>query len=482
MKARQRRSRAVTILTATFGILSPYALAQVDWTWNATGLYNNSTSALIGTMIQQNMNMLGMHSLSNQTTKAVGNGIEASNQAQLQRGQQIIKAGKATTLFKPIPFTAQYAEWAKNDGTSVERKKWEYAEQMKIWNEAAKRYGANLNDYAHIQALAGLVAYEGYTGLRPSQNAWKAQAAAVRNVLLNDPYWQGMTNQVKAERANDLSLSGYSVFERQEHQRTGDKNWLERAKVHASSTLGRLWRSTTQGLSVAEDFVRVISKYGSTLAPVIARWNKPTPYANVSSSPASPVKAVDPVATAPSLTIKEAIARTTFRRSTDTVVPAQMAKLAKTPQEAQQIKKLVTQFITMAREQLAENRAAEMPVDNVARVTAYAFGYLYLIGSATPGQAMNDIPTPITTQKLVSLSRKVALGLASQPNFLKLSDLEKQQYAEMLLLMPTFLAGAYSVAQEEGNVDMQRGAIEMARGSFKEIFGVLPQEFDFSGL
>ncbi|WP_216321876.1 hypothetical protein [Deinococcus aestuarii] len=316
----------LTLLTAM--TLAGAAHAQVSynpgatsypWSDSAGNTFNNSLSAV---MSQQNIYQNQL------TTQIIQNNMQSSmsmnlmmqqamlSEMQLQaareeRGKAVIAAGRATLLFTPQPYEPPLAQWAEQAKTSVERKRWEYAEQMRVWNDAVKRYGAKPDDLSHLLATASVLAYEGYTGMRASAAAWKARRAEIARTFLADAAYQGYSAQDKAGLANDLRLAGYSVFERQEYQRTGDRTWLERAKQEGAAFLDRWWTSDTRGRTDADDSAANLARHGAAPAPVLARVPGGTPSVSggATKAPPAPTQAARP------LSLGEAVSRTSFRRS-----------------------------------------------------------------------------------------------------------------------------------------------------------------------
>lgn len=127
---------------------------------------------------------------------------------------------------------------------------------------------------------------------------------------------------------------------------------------------------------------------------------------------------------------------------------------------------------------MAQTPNTSFPIDNVARSLTYAFATLYQLGSAQPGQPLNGVSATTTIEVLTAFTQRSAQLLASNANFLALSDREKQEYSETLLFMPTFALLTYVAGYDKGDVERQQQAVTLARTNFKTLFGAFPEEFD----
>lgn len=489
-----------TLLTAL--ALAGGAHAQVSynpgatsypWSDSAGNTFNNSLSAVMSQqsiyqnqlttqIIQNNMQSSMTMNLMMQQAMLSDLQLQAARE---ERGRAVIAAGRATLLFTPQPYEPPLAQWAQQAKTSVERKRWEYAEQVRVWNDAVKRYGAQQGDMSHVLATASVLAYEGYTGMRASAAAWQARRAEIARTFLADAAYQGYSAQDKAQLANDLRLAGYYVFERQESQRTGDRTWLERAKQEGAAFLDRWWTSDTRGRTDADDSAADLARHGSTPAPVLARVPGGTPYLSSGATKAAVPALAPPPQAARSLSLGEAAARTSFRRSG--VMLADLL-LRNAPQEGQtqarESAELARNLIGLARDSMGRNTGVDLPVDNVARSLGYAFASLYQVALAQPGRPLEAKPGRLGGQVdyVSNFRRKMALALASSPGFTDLGDADKQMYSEMLLYLSTFPAVLYLDAQEGGRVEEQQLAVELAQALFQTLFGTRAGEFDFGPL
>lgn len=201
--------------------------------------YNNPTSALMSTMIQNNMNSMMFRNMTmgqHYRRYGYGGGRSGPTPAQLQerRGRALIKRGRATTTFKlrPINSVQLVNEWAKKNDNGRAGALEEWRGQSAIWREAVAARQERGGDRAHIDALAFVMCLEAYTGRQLSNAAFQRLAKDFRGFYLKNAYYQGETLvQKQSDYESSLLSASWAIYlrrhGREEEARKVAATWLD---------------------------------------------------------------------------------------------------------------------------------------------------------------------------------------------------------------------------------------------------------------
>lgn len=214
--------------------------AHAQYKDNLGNGYNNSTSALLGTMINRNAMSRSISPIGG----AGGGGrsaIERAANAQEARGRLLIKQGKATTHVTMRPFPID--KWMQTDwnGDAETRRKnyGEYLSQKQLWADELKARGAKGDDIGDVYALAMATCFEAYTGKRLSDAGFQKLAHEYHKAWRNAPYYQAGALTDKQKRMEETMLLGsYPLY----LSRKGD---TEKAKSESKRFMDKWWDGGT---------------------------------------------------------------------------------------------------------------------------------------------------------------------------------------------------------------------------------------------
>ncbi|HEY0078962.1 MAG TPA: DUF6683 family protein [Pyrinomonadaceae bacterium] len=151
---------------------------------------------------------------------------------------------------------------------------------------------------------------------------------------------------------------------------------------------------------------------------------------------------------------------TTFRSASSTIVPQQMAaEIASDPSERRELQAFFTQCLQNYE---ANMRRQGQPVKDVARALSYLIGVSYNVYHG------GNVLTP---EQGAALRAEVREALASDADFLRMPDREKQQMYESLAVMAEYVAFGADVAAQKGNRELAEMAREMAKDNLEKVLG-----------
>lgn len=465
---------------------APMAGAQVV-TQDANGLYRNQSggvfhsesSAQMDQMINNNMAM------SNAMTQVYMNALQQDILTRAH-GNNIIKSGRATVRFPMRAWPTDY--WMQNtivdttisaeedrrirfNGIIAQRAK--FAQEMKARN-------AKSGDMADIMSVLSIIAYEASSGRRVNNAGFRSMSKTWHNDLLKDAMFQARTTQSKQLfYESELLSATYAWYLRNRGDVAG-------ARAQGKKFLTKWWGKNTAGVENA-------LAYNANKAPISSTRYAKTPANKASArkaqikSPAREIRIAAPTAKAtstqnatPIIGFAQATTITNFRRVDEDVLPAKFASQIADKKKGSQIENVTRQLIEGARGDLMQNKSSNLPVDNVARAFNYYVTVLYPVAMSRDGQPLGAGLTRLTSAQNEALRRQFAQRLASNEAFQKMSDREKQEAAEMYLLVPALSGVIYQAGLQKNNVEVQQSARQMARNALTKTFGVAPEKLRFT--
>lgn len=412
--------------------LAPFAPAQFR---DSVGYnYNNTNSALIGTIIQNNIRANMMRNALFGSRTIVANG-----------GRRVKPMGGPPAAFQPRPFPLE--KWLKtwSGGDPAKRKEFyaEWVQQKAIWQGETKARGTKPNDLAQVMATAFVLAYEGYTGDRASPAAYQRMVGEFRSGFAKDAGLRAMDSLRKNELVEGALLESTDSVMRRRRGASGD---VEKAREVAGRFLDRWWDEKRDGA------VRVVSSAG------------PAP-----KTPAAP-------------SFENAIQLTNFRRVSPTLLPEKLAKTLPNPEHRPMAESVSRRLLSQVRAALQANGAGDVPVDNVGRGLTYALMMLHTVALSTPGKEVGEGVRGPTRDQTVAVRRKLMMNLATNDELRRMSDRDKQEMTETLYFLPAFTELLFRAGREKGDLKAQRAAKDTARKCFVAFFGKAPETIDFAKL
>ncbi len=490
------------------GVLGGAANAQVV-TQDANGLYRNQSggvfhsesSAQMDQMINNNMAM------SNAMTQVYMNALQQDILTR-SRGNQIIKSGRATVRFPMRAWPTDY--WMQNtvidktmnaeeerrvrfSGIVAQRQK--FAQEMKL-------RGAKWGDMADMMSVLSIIAYEASSGRRVNSAGFRSMTKTWHHDLLRDAMFQARTTESKqlfyegellsATYAWYLRNAGDVAGARAQGRKFLAKWWgknvaaveaslaYNASKPAAIRTATRTAKAQTAKSSTryARNPGRKAASKATAKAPV-EMPQRTVPIAQINAA-ATSTKSASTENAAPLPSFAQAVEITSFKRVEDSVLPAKFASQMTDKKTASQLENVTRQLIDGARGDLMQNPKSNLPVDNVARAFNYYVTVLYPVAMSHDGQPLGRGLTRLTLAQNEALRRQFAQRLASNPNFQKMSDREKQEAAEMYLLVPALTGVLYQAGLQKNDVQSQQSARRMARNALTKTFGVAPEKLRFT--
>lgn len=474
----------------------------------ANGLqYNNPMSATMSVMIQgmQQQSMLRSSLMSSYYARwGYGRARRGLSPAQLriQRGRKIIKSGRATTRFKtrPAPAHLWVADWAKRNPKGRAGAEAEWREQSQIWRQAVAQRGATYGDMAELQSVAFVLCLEAYTGRQIADAGYRRDLPGARRAYLRSASYQGQTQTQKQAAYEDFLLKASWAMYLRRHGR------MDEARKTAAEFINECWTSDHKGVPDVQDAVATYANFQAgpldvpaarrvAEAPVTRAKPLPSravvPTRNAPDAPDAPDdKATDDAesggantAAAPRMTLAQVVSATNYSPVAPMVLPEMFAR--QLPQmdqkQREQMQRVCEKLLTGVRDDFAKNTKTPFPVHNVARAMTYALIQLYPLASAKSGQSLESAQHgPLTPQRIEAIRQQFALALASNPGFTQLSDREKQEMAEMLIVVPTMASVLYEAGREDKDESAMKEAQELARDTFGRTFGVAYDKVTFS--
>jgi len=149
---------------------------------------------------------------------------------------------------------------------------------------------------------------------------------------------------------------------------------------------------------------------------------------------------------------------TTFRPVEPAFVPQQLAaRMGKTPQEQQYIEDLLTKCLDFYTQTA---RQKGIPLYDVARALNYYISTNYFIYSEGAG------PTKAQMDKTRAV---ISSNIVQDQNFRRMSDREKQESYETLIVIAGFVDLGYGTAKQSGNQNLAAQFHEMARHNLETL-------------
>lgn len=485
---------AATFAASVFALSTPHS-AQAQFIapygtgyMGANGYqYNNGTSAILSTMIQGMQNNAMMrNSLYYSMARSGRSRRSGPTPAQLQnaRGRKIIKSGRATTKFKirPMNSVALVDDWAKRNANGRAGALEEWRGQSTIWRQAMASRGAKYGDLAQAQSVAFLMCIEAYTGRQLSNAAFAKDAAATRRVYLKSAGVQGETLAQKQSDYESFLLKGsWAIYLRRQGR-------IEEARKTAAEFIGDSWDSDRKSVSDVQDAVATYAKYQTgPLAPATRVAAVPVTRAKPIARAVTPSAALQADApevseapdNAPQLTFAQAAKLTTFKPVAPMALPQAFYRMAPqaTAEQRKTIQNVCQKLLAAVRADLSSGPKQALPVNNVALSMTYALSRLYPVATVKIGEELTS--GPLTSARIKAIRTQFTLALASNADFRKMSDREKQESAEMMLVLPTMAALLYNDAREKGDTAGMKDAQELARETFGRVFGYDAEKVSF---
>lgn len=410
-------------------------LAPAQYTDSIGYNYNNANSALIGTMIQNNIRANMMRNALFGSRAMYG----ASG------GRRVKPMGGPPTFFKPRPYPVE--KWLQNwSGGDPQKRRASYAEwvqQKTIWQNEVKARGTKPNNLAQVMATAFVLAYEGYTGQRAPTAGYQKMVEEFQKGFVKDAGLRAMDNVRKNELAEGAILNSTDSVMRRRRGNSGD---TERAREVAGQFLDRWWDEKREAA------VKLVSNAG---------------HAPATATPAS---------------FESALRLTNFRRVSPTVLPEKLAKSLPNADQRSMAESVSRRVLSEVRAGLEANGAGDVPVDNVGRGLTYALMMLHTVSLSSPGQEVGKGVRGPTRDQVVAVRKKLLVNLAGNPELRKMSDRDKQEMTEMLYFLPAFTELLYRAGSAKGDLKAQRTAKDTARKCFVNFFGKNPESIDFAKL
>ena len=437
------------------------AVACAQYSDNLGYSYNNMMSATIGTYLNGQSNLFYARQALYRSMRNAG------PDPQEMRGRALIERGAATMAFatRPFPLAKWLDAWGAGDPRKREKAAREWVAQQAIWAGEIRSRHANPGDMAQMMALSFVACAEAYTGQRVSDAGFRKQTQEFRKVWMKDPLYQGRTAVAKQELYEDSMLTGsYALYLRRMAVKGSPEGDAAKARTTAEGFLDK-W---------------CVGKTPAALR-AFAAYMGPAP----KETPAVVGSAVQPAPKAPSappteMTFEEAARITGFTPADTTLADRTFAANVTDPSRREEAAKIVRAIIEAAHRSMALSKSANLPMDNVARAMALSLTGSYQVAMAQPGQKVGFGKPAFTSAQVNALSSQIAINLASSEGFRKLSDREKQEMAETLLLIPSMSMMLYNGGLAKGDEAAQAKVRDMARAQFVKLFGVEPEKVRFT--
>jgi hypothetical protein len=171
----------------------------------------------------------------------------------------------------------------------------------------------------------------------------------------------------------------------------------------------------------------------------------------------------------PSAGLPSANQDTTFRTVRPAFVPQQLAaRLGKTPQERRDIEAVLTRCLRFYTDNA---RQKGVPLNDVARALNYFISTNYYVYSLGAGP----------TQDQMSATRDVIrVNMAQDSTFRRMSDRQKQEAYETLIVLAGFVDTGYGTAKHSGNESAAALFREMAKHNLETLLGTPVEKIHFT--
>jgi uncharacterized protein DUF6683 len=160
---------------------------------------------------------------------------------------------------------------------------------------------------------------------------------------------------------------------------------------------------------------------------------------------------------------------TTFRTVRPAFVPQQLAaRLGKTAQERRDIEAVLTQCLRFYTDNA---RQKGVPLNDVARALNYFISTNYYVYSLGAGP----------TQDQMSATRDlIRANMAQDSTFRRMSDRQKQEAYETLIVLAGFVDMGYGTAKHSGNESAAAAFHEMAKHNLETLLGTPVEKIHFT--
>ena len=397
--------------------------------------------------------------MTNLMISQVGKG---GTQTPQQRGATIIKSGRATNTFpmRPFPLEKWLKIWGAGDAQKRAQAKAEWEIQSTLWRQEVAARKAKWGNIGDMYAVATAMAYEAYSGQRLNDVGYRELAKAISAGFVKDPGFQGRSTVSKQELYEETLIRATNALRL---RRAGD---AQNAKSQAYSFVGLTWKP-------ANDFFSQMKPYAVAAKPKIAAQKAPSAKINLAPTGQSAItnaKAASNVPMTPAAAWQEAVRITSFQPVAASLVPAQWGGEQSDDKARAQAQQQAQIALDSMREVMRRSDDQSLPPNNVARAMAWALMQLRQVARSTPGQKLGTGETDVTPETMKAARRQLAFTLATDADFRKLSDRDKQQMQEAFLILPAFALVAYEAGLDEHNLPAQKEAREMARQVFQQLF------------
>jgi hypothetical protein len=150
-------------------------------------------------------------------------------------------------------------------------------------------------------------------------------------------------------------------------------------------------------------------------------------------------------------------------------VPQQLAaRLGKTPQERRDIEAVLTRCLHFYTDTARQKR---VPLNDVALALNYFISTNYYVYSLGSGPTQNEMNA---TRDLIRAN------MAQDPTFRRMSDRQKQEAYETLIVLAGFVDMGYGTAKHSGNESAAASFREMAKHNLETLLGAPVEKIHFT--
>lgn len=167
-------------------------------------------------------------------------------QSRLNYGYAIIKAGKATTSFKPTPtFSIKNYFLQQANSPKLKQIAEQYAENcLKQFQTELRTHGMSQTDYAEGKALEFIINYEIYFDEKPSPTHLTVARQFAKESYLKDAVFQSYNDLERQQKLEPEAAATMYAKYLYANGKAGDANALLQAKLTAKAILEKVWGNT----------------------------------------------------------------------------------------------------------------------------------------------------------------------------------------------------------------------------------------------
>ena len=160
---------------------------------------------------------------------------------------------------------------------------------------------------------------------------------------------------------------------------------------------------------------------------------------------------------------------TVFRTVRPAFVPHELAaRLGKTPQERRDIEAVLTRCL---RHYTDNARQKGIPLNDVARALNYFISTNYYVYSLGSGPTQNQMDATRAV---------IRANMAQDPAFRRMSDRQKQEAYETLIVLAGFVDLGFGTTKQSGNESAAASFREMAKHNLETLLGVPVEKIHFT--